>query len=234
MAESAHPASTQHERQVATTTTTGRIELPAAEFALYDLFERVPDARVELEPAVANPDDYALLVVRAAERDHGTVENALRTDPTVGMVECFGERAEGRTYRVRWDGRARQLVGQIVAEDATLLSARARNGRWCFRLVTPDRDTFARAYDAIEELGYSPDCRSITTSDGGRTDRSDLTDDQQDALVAAFKAGYYNVPRDATAKEVADILDISHQALSERLRRAQNQLVDTKLIITDE
>jgi predicted DNA binding protein len=234
MAESAHSAGAQHERNAPASTTAARIELPAAEFALSDLFERIPDARVELEPAVAIPDDQTLLVVQAAERDHGAVENALRADPSVGMVERFGERDEGRTYRVTWDGRARRLVGRIVAEDTTLLSARARQGQWCFRLVAPDRDTFASTYDAIEDLGYTPDCRSITTFEGGRAGCTDLTDEQQEALVAAFKAGYYNVPRDATAKEVADILDISHQALSERLRRAQSQLIQNKFIINDE
>ncbi|HET7324435.1 MAG TPA: helix-turn-helix domain-containing protein [Halococcus sp.] len=233
MAESVHSADAGHERKASASTTTGRLELPAAEFALTGVFERVPDARVELEPAVAIPDDHALLVVRTTERDHGAVENALRTAPTIGMVERFGERAEGRTYRVTWEGRARRLVGRLVAEDATLVSARARQGQWYFRLVTPDRSAFASAYDAIEDLGCTPECRSITTFEGERAGRSGLTDEQRDALVVAFEAGYYNVPRDATAKEVADILDISHQALSERFRRAQSHLVETEFIIND-
>lgn len=218
-----------HERN-APGTTTARLELPAAEFALTGVFERVPDARIELEPAVATPDDHALLVVRAAERDHGAVENSLRTAPTIGMVERFGERPGVRMYRVTWEGRARRLVQRIVAEDATLLSARAQQGQWHFRFVAPDRDAFGRAYDAIKELGCTPDCRSITTFEGERVGRSALTEPQRDALVAAFEAGYYNIPRDATAKEVADTLAISHQALSERLRRAQSQLVETELI----
>lgn len=234
MSESAHSKDPQRERNAPGNTTTAQIGIPATEFAFSALFERIPDARVELEPAIAIPDDQTLLVVRVAECDYGTVENALRADPAVGMVERFGERDEEQTYRVTWDGCARRLVGRIVAEDTTLLSARARNGRWRFQLVAPDRDAFASAYDAIEDLGYTPDCRSISTFEGGRAGCSSLTDTQQETLVAAFEAGYYDIPRDATGKEFADILGISHQALSERLRRGMNALVKDTFNIGNE
>ena len=49
------------------------------------------------------------------------------------------------------------------------------------------------------------------------------------ALVAAFEAGYYNIPRDVTLEELADELGISHQALSERFRRAYEGLITAEL-----
>lgn len=233
MAESTHAAGVERARGAPASTTTARIALPAAEFALYDLFERVPDARVELEPAVANPADHALLLVRATERADETVENALRWDSTVGMVERFGERGDGRTYRVTWQGRARRFVEQVVAEGVTLLNARARQGQWCFRLVAPDRESFASAYDAIADLGYEPDCQRISTFDGGRAGCTSLTEEQREALVEAFEAGYYDIPRAVTADELAGDLGISHQALSERFRRAYGQLIETALVVDD-
>lgn len=36
--------------------------------------------------------------------------------------------------------------------------------------------------------------------------------------------GYYDVPRTVTLTELADSLDVSHQGLSERLRRAHANL----------
>ena len=51
--------------------------------------------------------------------------------------------------------------------------------------------------------------------------RWDLTPAQTESLRAALASGYFRVPREATAAEVADVLDVSKTAFLERLRRAQ-------------
>ncbi|MFC7177483.1 helix-turn-helix domain-containing protein [Halosegnis marinus] len=56
-----------------------------------------------------------------------------------------------------------------------------------------------------------------------------LTDRQFGALEAAFDAGYFEWPRDATAEEVADELDISAATLHYHLRRAERSLVESFL-----
>lgn len=56
-------------------------------------------------------------------------------------------------------------------------------------------------------------------------DRWGLTPAQEKAIQAAHDAGYFNVPRDATAMDVADALDISKSAFLERLRRGQDRLL---------
>lgn len=59
--------------------------------------------------------------------------------------------------------------------------------------------------------------------------RSKLTDKQREALLTAFKRGYHEIPRDTTSSDLADELGISHQALSERFRRAYRHLVESEL-----
>ncbi|MFB6119492.1 MAG: helix-turn-helix domain-containing protein [Halobacteriaceae archaeon] len=48
-----------------------------------------------------------------------------------------------------------------------------------------------------------------------------LTKQQREALIAALRRGYFNVPRDATATEVADDLGISKSSFLGRIKRAQ-------------
>jgi predicted DNA binding protein len=231
MSERTHPASTptpQVSPAIDTTASTARFTLPAEGFALAEFFERVPDARVECESAVANPTDHALLVVRADSRE-SSVDTALRADGSVAAVECFGERADGWTYRVTWEGRPRRLMQRLVAEDVTLMSAQGRNGEWQLRLLAPNRGGISRAHEIMVDLNCGDRCRSIS-SFGGGSNCSELSDDQQEALVEAFEVGYYNIPRDVTAAEVATGLGISHQALSERFRRAHRSLVATELV----
>ncbi|MFC7142999.1 helix-turn-helix domain-containing protein [Halosimplex aquaticum] len=53
-----------------------------------------------------------------------------------------------------------------------------------------------------------------------------LTDEQFTTVKAALDRGYYKVPREATLEELANELDVSHQALSERLRRGHRTLIE--------
>ena len=209
------------------TTSTARFDIPAEAFALADLFERVPDARAELDPTIANPDDHALLVVHAD--DERAVDGAIRADEGVAAVERFGERADGWAYRLTWEGRPHRLVRRLVAAGVTVLSARGRDGRWRLRVLAPDRAGIRRASDVFEELGCGADCRSVSNV-ADEPARSRLTDGQREALRAAFEAGYYDIPREATMGDVSERLDISHQALSERFRRAHGKLAADELL----
>lgn len=56
--------------------------------------------------------------------------------------------------------------------------------------------------------------------------RWDLTPAQEAAVRAAVELGYFEVPRAASADEVATSLDISKSAFLERLRRAEGRLLE--------
>jgi predicted DNA binding protein len=213
---------------ISTTPSTAQFDLPAGAFALAELFERVPDARAELDPTIANPADHALVVVHA-DADERTVDAAIRSDRGVAAVERFGERADGWTYRVTWEGRPHRLIRRLVTGGVTILSARGRDGRWRLRVLASDRAGIRRASDTFEELDCEADCRSVSGFTGEPA-RSRLTDEQREALRTASEAGYYKVPRDATMGNVAERLGISHQALSERFRRAHGKLIANELL----
>lgn len=52
----------------------------------------------------------------------------------------------------------------------------------------------------------------------------DMTPRQEEALRRAWELGYFSVPRDVTASEVAESIGVSKTAFLERLHRAQNSL----------
>ncbi|MFC3476315.1 helix-turn-helix domain-containing protein [Halobacterium litoreum] len=54
--------------------------------------------------------------------------------------------------------------------------------------------------------------------------RAELTDRQRDVLRAAFEAGYYEWPREATGEEVADELGITSATFSEHIHAAERKL----------
>lgn len=56
-----------------------------------------------------------------------------------------------------------------------------------------------------------------------------LTPEQYETLVAAVEHGYFEIPREVSMQDLAEELGVSHQALSERLRRAYETLVTAEL-----
>lgn len=233
MAERTQPVSTPTPRTSSEPppASTARFTLSAEEFGLARLFERIPDVRVECEPAVVNSDDHALLVVQTNDHERA-VDAAFRSDPSVAAVERIGERRDEWMYRVTWEGHPRQLIQQLVAADTTILSARGQGGEWKLRLLTPDRDGISRAHEIMTDLGCKPEYRRISPFDDKGSTYTELTDEQHEALLIAFEMGYYNIPRDVTAAELAAELNISHQALSERFRRAHQELIESANINT--
>ncbi len=206
------------------TATTARIGLSAEGFALATLFERVSDAQVELEPTVADATDRSIFTIRSDQYDGAAVEDALHADPTVETVENIAKRENEQVCRVVWNERPRRFVRECLEEQATVLTARGREGRWTVRLLFPDRDALSRAYESLDGTA-DVELERISTVGEDHRGRFGLTDEQREALVAAFESGYYDIPRKTTADELAAELGISHQALSERFRRAYEHLV---------
>ena len=228
-APTAHSPTPDPTRAAATTT---RASLPADRFALAELFERLPDATVECESAVANPSDHALLVIRTERCEH-EIDAALRSDSSVASVECFGKRPNEWRYRITWEGRPRQLIQRLVRAGVTLLDCRGRGGKWDLRLLAPDRDGIAGIYDILTDLECNADCRSVAVADG-TPESSGMSPLHHETLTTARELGYYSIPRDITSSELAGELGVTHQALSERFRRAHRSLIETELPTTTE
>ena len=53
-----------------------------------------------------------------------------------------------------------------------------------------------------------------------------LSPRQRETLVAAYEAGYYEIPRETTTAELASALGIERRTAEDHLRRAENKLVD--------
>lgn len=55
---------------------------------------------------------------------------------------------------------------------------------------------------------------------------------QYTALTQACQHGYFKIPRELDLDDLAAMMNISHQALSERLRRGHETLIKTTLLGT--
>lgn len=146
------------------------------------------------------------------------------------MVEYFGKYENGWRYRVTWNGRTRELIQGLTDLDVTLLDVYGQADCWKLRLLAPDRTAIRQVDEVLVGGGCTPQYETIGPLDSTRIRGPDLNQKHYETLITAFEMGYYDIPRDITVKELAEEFGISHQALSERLRRAHGQLIDTAFI----
>jgi predicted DNA binding protein len=135
------------------------------------------------------------------------------------------------------------LLGQAVAGGTNVTRLAADGGRCELTLeVGPDTDHRAildRIRTAFPDTSLLSKRESHPGS-GQETVPSDtvaeLTDRQQEVLETAFMSGYYEWPRESTAEEIADSLEISSPTLHNHLRKAQRKVLGELLAVdsTDE
>jgi predicted DNA binding protein/PAS domain-containing protein len=139
--------------------------------------------------------------------DEGLLEATVTADSPLGtLLEVGGhlERAVAEAGQVRYEvvvgseSRARTLVDRLerTFSSIAVVAKRERSG------------------PAAEPAGIPGD-----TVEG-------LTDRQREVVETAYRAGYFNWPRDSTAEEVADSLDIAAPTFHAHLRKAESSLLD--------
>ncbi|WP_254766878.1 bacterio-opsin activator domain-containing protein [Salinilacihabitans rarus] len=206
-------------------TTIAEFELPAAETVLGTTFERAPAATCEMEQVIAS-DGYGLWFDGA---DRETVEAALDADETVREASLVSEGDDRWLFDVSFAADATDVFGLILSEGGTVLAASAADGRWHLRVRFVDREDASRLYDRLGEGRIGTNLVRLSELREQTPAACGLTAKQYETLLVALDHGYFTIPRETSMEELADELGVSHQALSERFRRAYRALVMTEL-----
>lgn len=199
-------------------------EVPTEQFALGRLFQKSPDVEVGLERVVPISSSVIPLIWVSGV-DPEAFERELRTDPLVHDVRLLTKAGERALYRIDWDGSVDGLVQPMVENDADLLRGEGSPDTWEFRVQFPDRDQLVAFREDCLEHGVRIDLLRVYNP-GLPTESGRLTDAQVDALVAAYENGYWQVPRETNLARLGEMMGISDTAVSQRLRRGTNTLVE--------
>jgi predicted DNA binding protein len=207
--------------------------VPTANFALAETLRTVPEVSVVCEQIVACSNTGILPLIWARAPDPPTFEDALAHDPTVATYTQLADTEAAQLYRMEWTDHIRLVVQMLTNANAIILDAAGTAEGWQLRVLYPDRETLRTTYDFCDDHDLSVDITTIRTPDADPTTSlslgGGLTNEQYEALVHAYNQGYFAVPRTVDLETLAADLDISHQALSERLRRAHDTLIGEAL-----
>lgn len=209
-------------------------EVPTEEFALHDTLAQFPDVEIEIERVVANDPDWITPYVWARAENFDALEADFDDDPTIKSLNKLSEMNEERSYQMTWTGSIDRIVPLLTNHEGTITHAVGSVEGWRLRVLFPDHEALSEAHDYLREAGFSLTIHVVyeATDDGHM--QYGLTKMKRDTLVAAFNAGYFEVPRENQLADLSEQLDLLPQALSERLRRATSGLVESTLITGDE
>lgn len=203
------------------------------DFALRETLSEASDIEVEVEKVVAHNEDRVMPYVWVVADDEDAIEGCVREDPSVNDVDQINDTDDGTLYHMDWVENIEVLVHIMVEENGTVLSAATIDENWQLRVLFPDRDALTNTHDYAEKNGFSLTLEALYEMDNEREGRFGLSSAQHEVLRLATERGYFDIPRETSLEELADELEVSTQALSERLRRAQKNLNESTVVIGD-
>lgn len=187
----------------------------------------VPEMQVSIEQQTLRDSKPFALAFWASGDDFEAFEAALADDPTVRDAAVLAEMDDQRLYQVELtkEGEARMTYHSWADLDAVFVSAERVGDGWRVRIRFPDRECLREYVEYCEAQGLTFDLRQLYDARGREHDSFGLTDRQRETLQTATEMGYFEVPRQVELEDLAAVLGVSRQAVSERLRRATGALV---------
>jgi len=204
--------------------------IPGEKFTLGQVLSGPPTMYCELERIVPT-GDMMMPFVWVTGDDHEQFAERVRDDPLVRELTVLDTVGESALYRIEWAEVPTDLIEGIASTDAAVLEAYG-NEDWRFRLRFLDHDGLSQFHNFVIE--HDIPCHIDRTYTLTETDQSgyrfDLSQEQREALLLALRRGYFATPSEVTLDELADELGITRQALSERIRRGNEQVLRKALL----
>lgn len=203
------------------------------EFSLGRVLTAESDLQVSLEAIVPTGDKiFPFFWVDSAEDTFADFEERVRAHPMVRQLTRLDRLDNMSLYSATWETKPESVVSGLTASDGAILTARGTREMWTFttRFVDhTDLETF-QSYLRDHDIHIDIDLITDLTKDERSGFFVDLTDDQREAIVFAVSEGYFEVPRRVDLEEIAEEFQITRQAASELIRRAEKEILRTVLL----
>lgn len=195
------------------------------EFVLGRTLAPAGDVELELERIV--PTTRATVpFVWAFGGELTDFERRVEESPHVESLSAV-DRLDTRTlYRLRWAEDGGTLLAAIDETEASVLEGRA-DGVWSFRLRFYDQERLSQFHEIVRDrdVTIQVDRTDVGAAMAERDRRLGLSTEQHEALELALRRGYFATPSEVELDELADELEISRQAVSDRIRRGNETIL---------
>ncbi|MFB9809303.1 helix-turn-helix domain-containing protein [Haladaptatus pallidirubidus] len=125
----------------------------------------------------------------------------------------------GGLFRGDWQLNDESILKEVDRAGLTLLSGIGTQTGWELQLRADDQQSISHFQRYCHEYDIPITVTRLYALSELRTgEQYQLTSAQEEALTTAFKAGYFDQPREVTLEDITDELDISRQSLAAHTR----------------
>ena len=212
------------------TTATLRLDLPC-----HPLREDDGEATIDVAD-VRRVDGRYIAIVRMTAEDASAVADSLAEWRQVSQADVLSTAGKSRLLRLELaeDTPVIAAYEALVEHDVLLAACTGAADGWEVRLTAPSHGALAAVYERWRTLGVDTDVISLGGEEDDSRPADGLTDSQREALVRAAETGYFAIPRQTTLGAMAERLNVSDQAVSERIRRGILRLVRNNVDASDD
>lgn len=207
------------------------LRIPASSFELGRILEMDHGMSIELENLVPL-GEKAVPFFSVYDSSRDNFEENVRKHPSVEEIKEVS-RHDGETlYALDWDVSRDVFFGGLIEARAQLLGATGTPDTWEFEIQFRTHESMAEFQEYCSNAHISLEVgRIYNPTKPGSGPWFGLTPTQRDTLVRAAEGGYYSIPRQMSTQDLAEAFDVSDQAVTERLRRAIETLVENTVMI---
>ncbi|MFD1586483.1 helix-turn-helix domain-containing protein [Halorientalis brevis] len=215
-------------------------EIDCEALPLVEIARAASDATLRLDLQF-NHGKRPLFLVTVTGGSQTAIEDALSDAYDVADWTVIGAAGDTRRYQARPALSFEAQLGDSLDDLAgleTLATADAIIERievvpdgWRQTGWFADRDAFTQ-FSSFWQRNAGFRLLRLTRDGESEPPGEGLTDRQHEALRIAYELGYFDIPRRASLEAVAAELGITASSVSERLRRAQTQLIQETVATT--
>lgn len=209
------------------------IHLSHPDLALARTIRETPN--VQIEPNYQTNDRGSRLLVFSADTETpGAFERALGRDHTVAEAMVVEYETGDSVYRARLTDAVVSLTPLLGQLGVRIRKMVGTDLGWTLDAQFPSRGAFSTFRQFCSKNGVSFQVSQLSWGDEAVSDGdARLTSSQWETLHTAYERGYFAVPRQISQTELADELDISSSAVSQRLRRIMSKLLGEQIRSTE-
>lgn len=193
---------------------------------LIDIARAVPECTIIVEHDEQTVSGPIVLVIRVVCLSFDEFEAALENEAYIMNFTLISDEDSLRVYHVVWEASHPKGIDELTFNKTLIERQWVTDEGYHLRQQFLDRAELAAYRDSCREMGVEFHLDRLYEANDVNRSVPGVSEKQREALLAAYEAGYFAVPRQASLADVAESLEISRSAFAERLRRGQSHVFE--------
>lgn len=187
--------------------------------------------RIDLTQFVPIDGQFIPYFWKVHDDDIEAFEQSVRNSPVVEKLTNLDGRVNATLYRIRWADRIDGFLNALRTREILVEKANTTKGEsWEFQVRAQNQEALSAFQNTCDEQGIHLDIRRVAQNpEKYHEGLTGVTSKQYDALALAFEEGYFDIPRETTLEELAEMVGISRQSFARRLQRAHKSITSNLL-----